>query len=189
MINFGLPGKRWLRGIMLACLSVSFVEQLVADSPNELEKKARGALTRLYRHSAFAADNVEKAFAVLVFPEAKKLALGVGVETGTGVLFHKLKPLSFYNLTGISCGLELGIQKFGYAIFFMTEDALNYLDNSRGLELGFAPSLVVGDGLLNGAVSTTTGKDGILAFTFNQTGLMLDVGVHVAKFTEYEPGD
>jgi lipid-binding SYLF domain-containing protein len=100
-----------------------------------------------------------------------------------------MKPLSFHNLTGLSCGLELGIQKFGYAIFFMSEDALDYLYDSRGFEIGTSPSLVIGDGIFSHSASTTNNRPGILTFAFNKTGLMLDVGVHLAKITEYEPGD
>ena len=136
-----------------------------------------------------AAANVDHAYAVLVFPEAKKLALGIGVETATGVLFEKTKARSFYNLTGLSFGLELGIKKFGYAIFFMNEDALDYLYDSRGFEIGSSPSLVIADGIFSHSASTTNNRPGILTFAFSQTGLMLDIGVHITKITEYEPGD
>ena len=132
---------------------------------------------------------MDRAYAILVFPEAKKLALGIGVETATGVLFEKRKARSFYNLTGFSFGMELGIQKFGYAIFFMDEDALDYLYDSRGFEIGSSPSLVIADGIFSHSASTTNNRSGILTFAFSQTGLMLDIGIHVAKITEYEPGD
>jgi lipid-binding SYLF domain-containing protein len=175
--------------LLTICVATLLIPHASADSPNELEKKARGALSRLYRHNKIAAENIDRAYAVLVFPEARKLALGVGLETATGILFERMKPLSFYNLTAFSCGLELGIEKFGYAIFFMDEGALDYLYNSRGLEIGGSPSLVVADSILAGSFGTTAEKNGILTFRFNQTGLMLDIGIHLAKFTEYEPSE
>ena len=161
----------------------------MADSPNEVEKKARGALSRLYRHNQLASGNVDRALAVLVFPEVRKLALGVGVETSTGILFQKGKPLSFYNLTGFSCGLEIGIQKFSHAIFFMDEQALAYLYDSRGLALGCSPGLVVADRIFADSFSTIACQAGVLAFTFHHTGLMLDIGLNVSKMTEYEPSE
>jgi lipid-binding SYLF domain-containing protein len=182
-------GKRWICGILFLCLAVGFLPRAEADAPNEIEKKARGALSRLFRHNREAVENVDRAYAILVFPEAKKLALGIGVETATGVLFEKRKARSFYNLTGFSCGLEMGIQKFGYAIFFMNEDALDYLYDSRGFEIGSSPSLVIASGIFSHSASTTNKRPGILTFAFNQTGLMLDIGIHIAKITEYEPGD
>ena len=181
--------KRCLPGILALFLVAGSSHEAAADSPNQLEKKARGALSRLYRHNRLAAENADAAYAILVFPEAKKLALGVGVTTATGVLFEKMKPLSFHNLTGLSCGLELGIQKFGYAIFFMSEDALDYLYDSRGFEIGSSPSLVIADGILSGSASTTTQRPGILTFAFSHTGLALNLGIHIAKITEYEPSE
>ncbi|MEI8292350.1 MAG: twin-arginine translocation pathway signal protein [bacterium] len=180
---------RSLCGILIACLCIGHLPQARADSPNEIEKKARGALSRLYRHNRLAAENVENAIAILVFPEAKKLALGAGLETATGVLFRNQKPISFHNLTALSCGLEFGIQKFGHALFFMDEGALDHLYNSRGLDIGTTSSLVVADGIFADSCSTTANTPGILVFTFNQTGLMLDIGLQIAKITEYEPGD
>jgi hypothetical protein len=85
--------------------------------------------------------------------------------------------------------LEFGIEKFGYAIFFMDEGALECLYDSRGLEIGSSPSLVVADSIFANSFTTTTKKNGILTFRFNQTGLMLDIGLHVAKLTEYEPSE
>jgi lipid-binding SYLF domain-containing protein len=184
-----LVGKRCLFGILLLCLSIGLLPHAEAVSPNEIEKKARGALSRLFRRSRVAAENADRAYAILVFPEAKKLALGIGVETATGVLFEKSKPMSFYNLTGFSCGLEMGIQKFGYAIFFMNEDALDYLYDSRGFEIGSSPSLVIADGIFSHSASSTNQRPGILTFAFSQTGLMLNIGVHIAKITEYEPSE
>jgi hypothetical protein len=85
--------------------------------------------------------------------------------------------------------LELGIQKFGYAIFFMSEDALDYLYDSRGFEIGSSPNLVIGDGIFSQSASTTNQRPGILTFAFSQTGMMMNIGVHIAKITEYEPSD
>jgi lipid-binding SYLF domain-containing protein len=66
--------------------------------PIEIEKNARGALSRLYRHNDLAVQLEQEAVGILVFPDAKKLALGLGVETSSGILFKKQKPMSFHNL-------------------------------------------------------------------------------------------
>ena len=175
--------------VLMICVTTLFMPEASAESPNELEKKARGALSRLYRHNKIAAENVDRAYAVLMFPEARKLALGVGLETATGILFERMKARSFYNRTAFSCGLEFGIEKFGYAIFFMDEGMLEYLYDSRGLEIGSSPSLVVANSILATSFTTTAKKNGILTFKFNQTGLILNIGLHVAKLTEYEPSE
>jgi len=182
-------GNRRLLGLLAVCLVVASPCEARADSPGQLENKARGALSRLFRQNRQAAENIDSAYAVIVFPEARKISLGLGVTTATGVLFEKMKPFSFHNLTAFSLGLELGIQKFGYAIFFMNEEALDYLYDSRGFEIGSSPSLVIADGIFSGSKSTTTQRPGILTFAFSHAGLALNVGVHIAKITEYEPSE
>lgn len=189
MIRTASRATLWVCCFTIAIATAGFAPRACADSPNELEKKARGSLSRLYKRNKLAADNVNRAFAVLVFPDARKLALGLGLETATGILFQRMKPVSFHNLTAFSCGLGMGVRKFDYAIFFMTEDALDYLYDSRGFDLGTSPSLIVADSICSGSFGTTSQKEGILTFTFHQTGFMVDVGLNLAKITEYEPSD
>jgi lipid-binding SYLF domain-containing protein len=62
----------------------------------------------------------------------------------------------FYNTTAASYGLQAGVQKFGYAMFFMDNQALNYLRKSGGWELGSAPSVVVVDEGFARGLSTTS---------------------------------
>jgi lipid-binding SYLF domain-containing protein len=44
-----------------------------------------------------------------------------------------------------SFGLQAGPQSFGYALFFMTESALEYLKKSSGWKVGVGPNIVVVD--------------------------------------------
>ena len=45
----------------------------------------------------------------------------------------------------VSYGLQLGVQWFGYAMFFRSDKAHGYLDSSDGWEVGTAPSIVTVD--------------------------------------------
>jgi lipid-binding SYLF domain-containing protein len=83
-----------------------------------------------------------------------------------------------------SYGLQAGLQKFGYALFLMTDAALTYLDNSAGWEVGVGPSIVVVDeGVARTLTSTTLRKD-VYAFIFNQKGLMAGLGIQGSKITK-----
>ena len=42
----------------------------------------------------------------------------------------------YYNTVSASYGFQAGVQKFGYAMFFMNDASLNYLRKSRGWEVG-----------------------------------------------------
>jgi lipid-binding SYLF domain-containing protein len=98
-----------------------------------------------------------------------------------------LRTLRATNTTAVSYGLQAGVQKFSYAMFFMNDAALNYLRKSGGFEFGTAPSLVVVDTGMAGSISTTTLNKHIYVFFFNQKGLMGGLGLQGAKITRYTP--
>ena len=71
-----------------------------------------------------------------------------------------------------SVGLQAGAQKYGYALFFLSEETLKYLDKSEGFEVGVGPSVVVADEGFAKSTTTTTAKDKVYAFIFDQQGAM-----------------
>lgn len=166
---------------------LSSLGHVMAWSAHRLEKKSEQTLISLYKNNPRAEALGNKAIAVLVFPEIIKAGFIVGAQRGDGVLFLKGKIAGYYNTTAASYGLQAGIQRFGYALFFMNEGALNYLHKSDGFELGGAPSLVVLDAGLSGSLSTTTLQHGIYALFFNQRGLMAGLSLQGTKISEFIP--
>jgi hypothetical protein len=55
-------------------------------------------------------------------------------------------------------GLTILLVSFGYALFFMTDGALFYLDNSDGWEIGVGPSIVALDVGAAKSMTTTTAR-------------------------------
>jgi lipid-binding SYLF domain-containing protein len=82
--------------------------------------------------------------------------------------------------------LQAGVQKYGYALFFMTNSALQYLDKSDGWELGTGPSIVVVDVGTAKSITTTTAKSDVYAFFFDQKGLMGGLGIQGTKITKID---
>ena len=74
-----------------------------------------------------------------------------------------------------------------HAMFFMTDEALDYLRNSKGWEIGVGPSVVMVDKGAATSFTTTTAKDEIYAFFFDQGGLMAGMGVQGSKITKFTP--
>jgi lipid-binding SYLF domain-containing protein len=95
----------------------------------------------------------------------------------------------YYNTTSVGYGIQAGIQKYSYALFFMDEDSLKYLHKSGGFEVGTAPSLVVVDEGIASSLSTTTLQKGIYAFLFGHKGLMGGLGLQGTKITEFTPSE
>jgi hypothetical protein len=69
----------------------------------------------------------------------------------------------------------------------MNDRALEYLDNSDGWEIGVGPSIVIVDKGKAKSLTTTTLREDVYAFTFNQKGLMARLGLQGSKITRISP--
>jgi lipid-binding SYLF domain-containing protein len=78
------------------------------------------------------------------------------------------------------------VQVFGYALFFMSDSALRYLDTSGGFELGSGPSIVILDTGGARALTTSTIQSDIYAMFFDQKGLMAGLGLQGSKISRLE---
>jgi lipid-binding SYLF domain-containing protein len=125
--------------------------------------------------------------AILVFPSIVKLGFIIAVQGGNGALRENGKTIGYYNTAAASYGLQAGIQEFGYALFFMSDSALQYLDKSGGWEIGVGPSIVIVDAGVAKALTTTTARKEIYAFFFSQKGLMAGLGLQGTKITRINP--
>jgi len=76
------------------------------------------------------------------------------------------------------------VQVFGYALFFMNDAGLAYLNKSEGWELGVGPSIVVVDSGMGKSMTTTTLTQDVYAFIFDQKGLMAGLGIQGSKITK-----
>jgi lipid-binding SYLF domain-containing protein len=159
-------------------------QSVVAASAAELDRDARAALKNLVAKVPAAKALEKKAKGILVFPGVIKAGLVIGGQFGEGVLYKGGKVAGYYNTAGGSYGLQAGAQKFGYAMFFMSDSALAYLGKSEGFEVGVGPSVVVMDEGMAKSATTTTLKDEIYAFIFSQSGLMAGLGLQGNKITK-----
>ncbi len=159
-----------------------------AASARELNASGQAALERLYKAQPKTRELGRKAVAILVFPEIVKAGLLIGGQSGNGVLLKGGKPAAHYNISAASYGLQAGAQTFSYALFFMNNAALAYLDKSDGWQVGTGPSVVVADeGVAKSMTSTTLSQD-VYAFPFGQRGLMAGLGIEGSKITRITPG-
>jgi len=157
-----------------------------AASAAEIERDADSAVKKLAAEYPWTKELAEKAKGVLVFPNVVKGGFMVGGQFGEGALRKQGKTMAYYNTISASYGLQAGLQRYGYALFFMTDSALAYLHRSDGWELGTGPSIVVADKGMAGGISTTTAGVDVYAFFFDQEGLMAGLGLQGTKITEVQ---
>jgi len=156
---------------------------VAAASAKELNRESSAALVKLYEKSQPARLLRDHAKAVLVFPDMYKAGFLFGGQIGEGVLLRGGKPVAYYNSVAASYGLQAGAQRFGYALFFMNEKALEYLDKSEGFELGVGPSIVIVEAGMGKSMTSTTLTQDVYAFIFDQQGLMAGIGIQGSKIT------
>ena len=158
-----------------------------AASAKQINADASAALRTLYATQPKAKELGQRAKAILIFPKIYKGGFIVGGQTGDGALQVAGKTVAYYNISAASFGMQAGGQRFSYAMFFMTDAALSYLEKSDGWQIGSGPSVVVVDkGAAKSLTSTTLTQD-VYAFPFGQKGLMAGLGLEGSKITRIQP--
>ena len=170
-----------------ATLAVAVAPTATAADKAALERDAVRAYDNLVASVPAAKALGRDAAAVLVFPTVTKGGFIIGGEYGEGVLLKGRKAVGYYSTAGASYGLQAGIEKYGYAMFFMKASALQALTDTDGFEVGVGPSVVVVDQGMGKSLTTITAKNDVYAFIFGQKGLMAGLGVQGNKITKLAP--
>jgi lipid-binding SYLF domain-containing protein len=170
-----------------AGLSCSLVAGRIAwaEAEPSIAAQSRTKLQQLYARSSKARELGERSRAVLVFPSITKGGLlMVGGKGGRGALIAGDKVEAYYRITAASVGPQFGAQKFGYALFFVTQSGLDYLKRSKGWSIGTGPSIVLVDQGMAKTLNTTTLNRDVYAFAFDQKGLMAGLGLEGTKISQ-----
>ena len=170
-----LVGSVSLAGCSTTATSPATRADLSADSSQ--------ALNKLIRENPAAASISSQARGVLIFPSIVKAGLGVGGAYGEGVLRRGGATAGYYNSFTGSWGLQAGAQSYGYAVFLMNDNAIEFLDRSDGWEIGVGPTVVVVNKGVAENLSSSTLQDDAYAFIFDQKGLMAGVSIEGTKVT------
>ena len=173
--------------VLVSAPPTSYAQDKGKSKAADLLNKSQAALKTLYAKMPVAKDLGSKAVATLVFPEVKKAGLGIGGQYGEGVLLRGAKASAYYKTTGASFGLQAGGQKYGYAMFFMNDGAVDQLGKADGFEVGVGPSFVLVDEGMAKNATTTTMKEDIYGFVFAQKGLMAGLGIQGNKISQITP--
>ena len=176
-MNIKLKQNHWL-GILVIIVALFSSHAAVAD---DLVGKSRAALQQLVAQNPAAAKCKSNALAVLVFPKVVKAGFILGAQGGEGILFEGGRVTGRYRTVAGSYGLQAGVQEYGYALFLMNRNAVNWVNNTRGWEIGTGPSVVLVDKGMARSFTTDTLHSGIYAFTFDQRGLMAGLGLQGSK--------
>ena len=149
----------------------------------DLERKVDATL-EIFKKTKGSDKLIRDAKGILIFPNVFKAGIGFGGEYGEGALRIRGRTVDYYNTAAASIGFQLGIQKKSIIIAFMQQRALNDFRNSSGWKIGADASvavIVVGAG---GSIDTATANQPIVAFVFDQKGLMYNLTLEGAKISK-----
>lgn len=184
-----MPMARMLAGLLAVVLAVGGMplpEPAGAASSAEIDRDVEFALAKMHDSVPNARHLSSRAKGVLVFPSIVKAGFLFGAQYGEGALRRQGRTTGYYSTVAASYGLQAGVQAFGYALFFMTDAALEYLERSGGFELGTGPSIAILDAGFARALTTTTLQHDMYAVFFDQRGLMAGLGLQGSKITRID---
>lgn len=172
--------------ILLLALVLAVPGSAEAASGAEIDAQVDAALASLYEQEPEAKALGDKAVAILVFPEIVKGGVLIGGQYGEGALRIGGKTQGYYSIASASFGLQIGGQTYGSALFILTDQGLQYLKDTRGLELGVGPTLVGGDKGWSRSLGTSDIQGDIAPVFFGQKGLMAGGGIQGSKISPIE---
>lgn len=173
--------NRMILTLMLALFALTGVAE--AASKSKIDRRVNEKLS-LFREEISGADALlAKANGVLVFPSIKKAGIGIGGEYGQGALRVGGKTVGYYSTTAASIGFQLGAQARTQIIVFLDPQALQKFRASDGWEIGVDASVAVVTLGAGGAVDSTTIDQPIVAFIFDNKGLMYNLSLEGSKIS------
>lgn len=169
--------------VVLSLVSAGLINSASAATAADLDKDSQQALQMLYKADPLAQTLSRTAKAVLVFPNIVKAGLVFGGSYGEGELLIGSKVDGYYNSVTGSWGLQAGAQSYAYAVFLMTDKALQYVRDTKGWEVGVGPTVVVVDQGVAKNLSSSSLQHDAYAFVFDQQGLMAGISIEGTKIS------
>lgn len=173
---------RTLSALLITACGLVLTAHANAASKVELDAKAQAVLEKLYSEQPAAKVLANKANGILVFPRIIKGGVGIGGEVGEGALIRSGQGNIYYRVAALSVGFQLGGQAKSEVIMFMTPGSLEKFINSKGWEAGVDGSVAVIEFGVGKEIDTNSIKDEIIAFVFDNKGLMYNLSLEGSKF-------
>ena len=169
--------------LMISFISQALINDAIAYTAKQIDTDVDATL-ELFDEVKGSKGVLNKAKGILVFPSVIKAGFGIGGEYGEGALRIKGKTVDYYSTIAASIGFQIGAQKKSIILAFMEKNALKKFRDSSGWKIGADASLAVIAIGAGGAIDTASHNEPILAFVFDQKGLMYNLTLEGAKISK-----
>ncbi len=178
----------YFKFILAALISISFFASspALAASKTEIDIEVKQALKRFKKEVGASEEYIKLAKGMLIFPSIFKAGFGIGGEYGEGAMLINGKTAEYYSTAAASIGFQLGAQTKTVIILFTTSKALKKFRKSDGWEAGVDGSVALIDLGAATTIDTNTIKNPIIAFVFNNKGLMYNLSLEGSKYSKID---
>jgi lipid-binding SYLF domain-containing protein len=156
---------------------------VAAVKDSDLDLRVQATLENFYSQNPSHHELVDKASGVLVFPQITKAGVGIGGERGRGVLLVNGSEVGRYEIKGASVGATLGYSGRSEVILFMTQEARDKFELSKGWTIGADVGVAIASKGAGAQYDSETLQRPILAFVIGEHGLIGDVSLQGEKIT------
>lgn len=177
------------RGILLCAALFGLaltVNTAMAASAAAIDKDVTEALQKFAEEVDGANELLGKSAGYLVFPRVIKAGVGIGGETGEGVLRVGGSNVGYYRTSAASIGFQLGAQAKSIIIAFMTPEALQKFRDSSGWKVGVDGSVALVDIGVGKSIDTDNIRDPVIGFVFGSKGLMYNLTLEGSRITKLD---
>ena len=170
-------------GMLAAML---FAGAVLAASAEKIDRESDKALDVFREDVSGSEIFLQQAAGYLVFPRVIKIGIGIGAETGEGVLRVGGQTVDYYRTTSGSIGLQLGAQAKSIVIAFMTKASLKKFRESSGWKVGIDGSIALIDLGAGKTIDSHNVSDPVVGFIFGSKGLMYNLTLEGSKFSKLD---
>ncbi len=179
------------RGFAAVAVSVAvgFVWPAVANEPADrfhiIDSQADSVIAYMLNSHPNTQDLMARAYGVLIMPLVTKAGLGIGAAYGEGTLRVGGSSVDYYSSMQLNYGLQVGVQQYSHALFFMNQNALDQFRRSDGWVLGIGVEAVMMNASHYEDAQTIDQLD-VVGLIFARTGLHLGASLNGTKYTRIE---
>lgn len=166
-----------------------FTNSVLAASAAVIDVKADEAIANFQKEVNGADVFLNQAAGYLVFPRVIKAGIGIGGETGEGVLRIGGSTVDYYRTSAGSIGFQLGAQAKSIVIAFMTKESLDKFRNSSGWKIGVDGSVALIDIGAGKTIDSNNIKDPVVGFIFGSKGLMYNLTLEGSKIHKLDKSE
>lgn len=173
--------------MLLILISLFLTQYSFAQTASQLDAEVDFAIKKFKQQVPGGEAFLPKVKGYLVFPSVIKAGLIVGGKYGRGALRVNGTTKYYYSLTSGSIGWQVGAQEHAMLIAFLSEASLQSFVHSNGWEAGVNGSIAVSDWGKSKDIGSLSFEKPIIAFIYDEKGLMASVSVAGTKFQKIIP--